>query len=130
MITAPILAAVALGCFLIGLIAGAAAGRRTGAGKNARPGGRAPLGESSPSQANGIGAPAQGDAVAELAAGLPVPGDEMIYLVTPSFDRVRFLRSGAQHLESLCGLLRNNGVPLGSLKAALDFGCGCGRVLR
>jgi ubiquinone/menaquinone biosynthesis C-methylase UbiE len=129
MITAPILAAVALGCFAIGLIAGVAAGRQSSAGRK-MPADLSPLNENGPPKTDGAAIGPQSDAVAELAGGLPVPSEEMIYLVTPSFDGPQFLRSGVEHLESLCSLLRNNGVPLGSLKAALDFGCGCGRVLR
>ena len=65
-----------------------------------------------------------------LAGGFPVPSNVLIHLVTPSFDAGQFLRTGADAVEFLCGILERNGVARRSLRAVFDFGCGCGRVLR
>lgn len=70
------------------------------------------------------------DEIAKLAGGLPVPSYELIQLVTPSFDAAQFLRSGAEVVDFLCGILERNDVKRGSLRSVFDWGCGCGRVLR
>jgi SAM-dependent methyltransferase len=41
-----------------------------------------------------------------------------------------FLRSGKHHAELIRDLLIEQGAPIESLDAFLDWGCGCGRVLR
>jgi SAM-dependent methyltransferase len=45
-------------------------------------------------------------------------------------DAQFFLRSGKAHAELIRGLLAEAGTPVESLAALLDWGCGCGRVLR
>jgi SAM-dependent methyltransferase len=41
-----------------------------------------------------------------------------------------FLDGGRGAAGSIRDILRKNGIAMGDLKAILDFGCGCGRVLR
>ena len=76
------------------------------------------------------GAASDPKVVAKLSRSFPVPSNDLIELVTPPFDAAQFLRSGVDVVRLLCGLLRLNGVRPESLGSVLDFGCGCGRVLR
>ncbi len=76
------------------------------------------------------GPPGDYNVAAKLSRSFPVPNRELIDLVTPGFDETQFLRSGRQATRFLCGLLRANGVRPESLRSVLDFGCGCGRLLR
>lgn len=62
--------------------------------------------------------------------GLPIPPTRMIFLVTISRDVGWFLHSGRICLSCICSILERNGIRAESLRAILDFGCGCGRVLR
>lgn len=62
--------------------------------------------------------------------GLPVPPRKLIYLVTPAYDAKTFLETGASAVEFMTGLLERHGVRKDALHAILDFGCGCGRVIR
>ncbi len=41
-----------------------------------------------------------------------------------------FLDGGERAARSIRDILQTNGVDIGGLRAILDFGCGCGRVLR
>jgi SAM-dependent methyltransferase len=45
-------------------------------------------------------------------------------------DAAYFLRSGRGHADLIAGLLNEDGATVEELEAILDFGCGCGRVLR
>jgi SAM-dependent methyltransferase len=127
MVSLPVLIAVALGCLAVGVFAGSRARHRIVPREDRR------------SLGCEDGIPAEGQAAAhepgktknsELAGGLPVPTYEMIQVVTPSFDIETFLRTGGEALEFLCNMLRSHGVALESLRAVLDLGCGCGRILR
>ena len=74
--------------------------------------------------------PKEGSAV----DGLPYPPPEMIRLVagisTPHRFYQRFMQGGAQVANRILDLLARNGLMLGRGGAVLDFGCGCGRVMR
>jgi SAM-dependent methyltransferase len=66
--------------------------------------------------------------------GLPFPPPEMIQLVA-GLERdyrfyQRFIAGGQQTAERLRGMLAQAGAALERLQAVLDFGCGCGRVMR
>jgi SAM-dependent methyltransferase len=61
---------------------------------------------------------------------LPVPPTRLIAQVAGSPDVRWFLEGGALALESMCDVLATNGRRVEELEAILDFGCGCGRVLR
>ena len=62
--------------------------------------------------------------------GLPIPSSSLRILVAASPDIAWFLESGRRGAESVRGILERNGFALEGAAPVLDFGCGCGRVLR
>jgi SAM-dependent methyltransferase len=62
--------------------------------------------------------------------GLPVPPPELMFRVAGNVDAAWFIESGRLAEEAIRAALGRAGAPLGSFEAILDFGCGCGRVLR
>jgi SAM-dependent methyltransferase len=66
--------------------------------------------------------------------GLPYPPPEMVRLVagmgSPYRFYQRFIAGGSRVADRIGALLAKAGAPLDSLGAVLDFGCGCGRVMR
>lgn len=62
--------------------------------------------------------------------GLPVPPAHLRILVAATPDIAWFLEGGRLGARSVRGILERNGVPLSNAGPILDFGCGCGRVLR
>jgi len=62
--------------------------------------------------------------------GQPMPPPELVYLVTGQFDLEAFYDNGVLGAECIQAVLLRNGLDLNSVSAILDFGCGCGRVLR
>jgi SAM-dependent methyltransferase len=63
--------------------------------------------------------------------GLPLPPARLRAQVGPLHaDADFFLRSGRQHAELIRKLLREVGTPVDEVGPMLDWGCGCGRVLR
>jgi SAM-dependent methyltransferase len=62
--------------------------------------------------------------------GLPLPPMALANLVIGTVDLNYFLESGRRSAGSLFGVLRRHRVDPGMLQRILDFGCGCGRVLR
>lgn len=62
--------------------------------------------------------------------GLPVPPARLRVLVAGSTDLELFLRSGEVHAGYLRELLETVGRPFDGLRSVLDFGCGCGRIMR
>jgi 2-polyprenyl-3-methyl-5-hydroxy-6-metoxy-1,4-benzoquinol methylase len=62
--------------------------------------------------------------------GLPVPPPDLMMRVTGNTDLGWFIESGRLAEESMRAALWRAGASLDSLDAILDFGCGCGRVLR
>lgn len=64
------------------------------------------------------------------ATALPIPPSHLRVLVGGSPDVDSFLRIGHSMFQALGATLRQNGVPLEELGTILEFGCGCGRVLR
>jgi SAM-dependent methyltransferase len=72
-----------------------------------------------------------GSTAPESAAGLPLPPAALRAQIGPRHaDAGFFLRSGAQHAELVREALREDGAEIEELDALLDWGCGCGRVLR
>jgi SAM-dependent methyltransferase len=67
----------------------------------------------------------------EAADGLPLPPARLRAQIGPLHaDAAFFLRSGESQAELVRDLLREDGTAIEDLDAFLDFGCGCGRVLR
>jgi SAM-dependent methyltransferase len=62
---------------------------------------------------------------------LPIPPHVMRFWVTGGgTDVERFLETGLASERCIAELLAKQGVALDQLESVLDFGCGCGRVLR
>jgi SAM-dependent methyltransferase len=68
--------------------------------------------------------------VGDVAGGLPLPPPRLRMLVSGTADVTEFLERGQLAEQSIREALARAGAPLGSHPAILDFGCGCGRVLR
>ena len=62
--------------------------------------------------------------------GLPVPPPRLRVEVAGTPGLEWFLESGRQQAEIIRAAAERNGAPIGSVGSLLDFGCGCGRVLR
>src|SRR5208282_1346753 len=60
----------------------------------------------------------------------PIPPINLVELVTGRFDLEWFLRSGNINAMNIENLLSKNSLKLSDFDAILDFGCGCGRVIR
>ncbi len=61
--------------------------------------------------------------------GLPIPPADLLFLVAGTTNIAWFLEGGARAAGAIRDALERRGVALDDL-AILDFGCGCGRVLR
>ncbi len=64
------------------------------------------------------------------AGGLPVPPARLRIEVAGTPGLEWFLESGRQQADIVRAAAQRNGSPLESVGSRLDFGCGCGRVLR
>jgi SAM-dependent methyltransferase len=62
--------------------------------------------------------------------GLPLPPRQLLIRVAGTAEVGWFLESGRLSEQAIREALGRAGTSLSSLKAILDFGCGCGRVLR
>lgn len=62
--------------------------------------------------------------------GLPIPSDHLLYLISTGASARRYLETGERSYQSIRRLLAEIGRPAEAMSAVLDFGCGCGRVLR
>ena len=62
--------------------------------------------------------------------GWPLPPSGFIHAVSGASDVDWYLRGGALAHGSMMELLRDHGVGPEALRSVLDFGCGCGRVVR
>jgi SAM-dependent methyltransferase len=62
--------------------------------------------------------------------GLPMPPAELVTQVAGPTPEAEFLAGGARAAADIRGIVERNGFAMGELGAILDFGCGCGRVLR
>jgi SAM-dependent methyltransferase len=64
------------------------------------------------------------------AGGLPVPPSRLRVQVAGTPGLEWFLESGRKQAEIIRAAAERHGPELGELERMLDFGCGCGRVLR
>jgi SAM-dependent methyltransferase len=61
---------------------------------------------------------------------VPIPGARLRILVAGSPDIAWFVEGGRRGAASIRSILEDNGVRFATVRSLLDFGCGCGRVLR
>jgi trans-aconitate methyltransferase len=61
---------------------------------------------------------------------LPIPPRKLIVLVAGNANITYFLHGGQLAAQSIRETLQRNNVPMESFHTMLDFGCGCGRVIR
>ena len=64
------------------------------------------------------------------AEELPLPPEVLRLMVAGTDDSEWFLTAGERATESLTALLAKAGIALHQCRSILDFGCGCGRVIR
>jgi SAM-dependent methyltransferase len=69
-------------------------------------------------------------AAAATEDGYPLPPPKFVYAVAGHFDLSSYVQSGIDHARFIRERLSANGVEIERVGALLDFGCGCGRVLR
>jgi SAM-dependent methyltransferase len=62
--------------------------------------------------------------------GQPLPPAHLIFAVAGTTDVEWFLHGGKLAFDTIKQLLEKNRIPLDSLGSVLDFGAGCGRVVR
>lgn len=60
----------------------------------------------------------------------PLPPTTMMHLVQGNYDADYFVQGGRRAFETITETLEKSYIPLRQFAAVLDFGCGCGRVLR
>jgi SAM-dependent methyltransferase len=64
------------------------------------------------------------------ADALPLPPPRLIYLVTGQYKIQPFLANGALGSKCIRGILAKHGLDIEAFQSILDFGCGCGRIMR
>lgn len=69
-------------------------------------------------------------AASRLRGAPPLPPPELLYLVGGNYDPRQFLANGATAAAALRETLAEAGRPFEGFASVLDFGCGCGRVIR
>ena len=67
---------------------------------------------------------------AREADGLPVPPRRLLLTVGGTPDVAWFLESGRETADGIRSALERHGVDIAQVESMLDFGCGCGRVVR
>lgn len=65
-----------------------------------------------------------------LFDGRPLPPARLADLVIGSRELAWFHLGGMFMAQSITRILQRNGTPFGSFASVLDFGCGCGRLVR
>jgi SAM-dependent methyltransferase len=62
--------------------------------------------------------------------GLPLPPPLLVYLVAGHFNVAWYYESGALHADLIKDVLAEHHLEIEQFDSLLDFGCGCGRVIR
>lgn len=62
--------------------------------------------------------------------GLPLPPGELMFLVQGTTSVREFLTDGRGTAQGVLDVLRGSGIEIDRSMKVLDFGCGCGRVIR
>jgi len=62
--------------------------------------------------------------------GLPYPPPSLCYPVTASYNPLHYWSSGKAGAKAIEDILTRNGLSMDDHQSVLDFGCGCGRLLR
>ncbi len=62
--------------------------------------------------------------------GLPLPPPQLVLLVTGHYDIEIFYRNGVLGSECIKDILEKNRLNINKFDYILDFGCGCGRIIR
>ena len=62
--------------------------------------------------------------------GLPLPPPQLVYIVGGHYDIEKFYRKGALGAQCIRSILESNGLDINAFESILDFGCGCGRIMR
>ncbi len=62
--------------------------------------------------------------------GLPLPPLNIVYLTSAYYDLEKYCTGGLLGSQNIAKILKKNGFAIQSFSAILDFGCGCGRVIR
>ena len=70
------------------------------------------------------------DTAAPGPDGLPFPPPAVILSVAGTTDTARFLEGGQRAVTALRDVLQRHGTSLDAQQSVLEFGCGCGRVVR
>jgi ubiquinone/menaquinone biosynthesis C-methylase UbiE len=65
-----------------------------------------------------------------LSDGLPFPPLRLVYLVTNTYSYKWFYETGAVGLQCIRDVLKRNNLDIDKFESILDFGCGCGRIIR
>jgi 2-polyprenyl-3-methyl-5-hydroxy-6-metoxy-1,4-benzoquinol methylase len=70
------------------------------------------------------------DAELEFRRMNRIPDDVLQNLVVQNIDPSQFLEFGKQAVDQIIQVLHDHRISMGDLKTVLDFGVGCGRVMR
>jgi len=62
--------------------------------------------------------------------GLPMPTPKLMHMVSGRYNLEGLYLNGMLGADSIKGILANNGIDFGQFSSVLDFGCGCGRIIR
>lgn len=65
-----------------------------------------------------------------MAGRYPLPSEELMHRVAGDDDGARFLESGQRSARQIEQALAVTGRSLADFEAILDWGCGCGRIMR